>query len=208
MNVTRMNDRMDELGMSRSQLIRKSGVSESTMRRIWHGCTDVRTSTVRMIADALSIDVHELIDAEKPVPTAFDPEQAAEVPETALEIISVVAEGQTIVIKPDTAAASDGRSPDPGGSGETVPTEIVTKTYADMLDTMSQLVESYKERLIEMRDNSDATLLKLEQAYRAHTVMLKRMSILFGIVTGVLMLFVIALFSYDFLDPSIGWFRH
>ena len=197
MNVARMNERMAEIDMTPSQLIRKAGISESTMRRIRLGCTDVRVSTIRMIADALDIDVRELIDTEKSAPAAFDPEKAAEVSEAALEMISVVAEGQTIVIKRDLDIMPPEGAPDSTSPDSPEASEIVMKTREDAIETMLQLIESYKERLLETRGNCDKALALLEQAYTAHTVVLKRLSILLGITAVILAVLVVALIVYN-----------
>lgn len=156
MNIERMKDRMKELGMSRAQLIQASGVSESTMRRIFRGCLDVRISTVRMIADALEMDFNDLIDAGKAVPTVFDPKQVAEVSDVAVEALALAAEGQTVIIKTDdndgSNAGNNCANAENGTPSKVTPPddahEIVVSP-GDVMDAMAQVNESYKERLVD-----------------------------------------------------------
>ena len=92
MNLERLKCEMEAKSISKSQLIKLSGVSETTIRRIWHGKTDVHISTLRMIADALDVDPMVLMDTASPVPEAFDPANVPEIAAAVLETITIVEE--------------------------------------------------------------------------------------------------------------------
>lgn len=92
MNLEALKREMQERNISKSQLIKLSGVSETTIRRIWHGKTDVHLSTLRMIADALDVDPAALLDNDSPVPETFDPANVPEISAAVLETITIVEE--------------------------------------------------------------------------------------------------------------------
>lgn len=92
MNLEALKREMQERNISKSQLIKLSGVSETTIRRIWHGKTDVHLSTLRMIADALDVDPAALLDNDSPVPETFDPANVPEIAAAVLETITIVEE--------------------------------------------------------------------------------------------------------------------
>ncbi len=92
MNLELLKREMEAKNISKAQLIKLSGVSETTIRRIWHGKTDVHVSTLRMIADALNVDPTALIDNDSPVPEAFDPANVPEISAAVLETITIVEE--------------------------------------------------------------------------------------------------------------------
>jgi transcriptional regulator with XRE-family HTH domain len=92
MNLELLKHEMEAKNISKAQLIKLSGVSETTIRRIWHGKTDVHVSTLRMIADALGVDPTALIDNDSPVPESFDPANVPEIAAAVLETITIVEE--------------------------------------------------------------------------------------------------------------------
>lgn len=92
MNLEALKREMQERNITKSQLIKLSGVSETTIRRIWHGKTDVHLSTLRMIADALDVDPAALLDNDSPVPETFDPANVPEIAAAVLETITIVEE--------------------------------------------------------------------------------------------------------------------
>jgi transcriptional regulator with XRE-family HTH domain len=92
MNLEALKREMQEKNISKSQLIKLSGVSETTIRRIWHGKTDVHLSTLRMLADALDVDPMTLLDSDSPVPETFDPANVPEIAAAVLETITIVEE--------------------------------------------------------------------------------------------------------------------
>lgn len=117
MNLEALKREMQERNISKSQLIKLSGVSETTIRRIWHGKTDVHLSTLRMIADALGVDPTALLDNDSPVPETFDPANVPEIAAAVLETITIVEEtapNDTPVIleaPPNDGTAENGTPP-------------------------------------------------------------------------------------------------
>lgn len=59
---------MDKVGMSQSELARKSGVSQSSINRYVLGDTDIPASKLVKIAEALDVTVDELLDTNQPTP--------------------------------------------------------------------------------------------------------------------------------------------
>ena len=117
MNLEALKREMQERNISKSQLIKLSGVSETTIRRIWHGKTDVHLSTLRMIADALDLDPAALLDNDSPVPETFDPANVPEIAAAVLEtntIVEATAPNDTPVIleaPPNDGTAENGTPP-------------------------------------------------------------------------------------------------
>lgn len=122
MNLEALKREMQERNISKSQLIKLSGVSETTIRRIWHGKTDVHLSTLRMIADALDVDPAALLDNDSPVPETFDPANVPEIAAAVLETITIVEEtapNDTPVIlevPPNDGGAAENGTPPYGGT--------------------------------------------------------------------------------------------
>ena len=122
MNLEALKREMQERNISKSQLIKLSGVSETTIRRIWHGKTDVHLSTLRMIADALDVDPTALLDNDSPVPETFDPANVPEIAAAVLETITIVEEtapNDTPVIlevPPNDGGAAENGTPPYGGT--------------------------------------------------------------------------------------------
>ena len=133
MNLEALKREMQERNISKSQLIKLSGVSETTIRRIWHGKTDVHLSTLRMIADALDVDPAALLDSDSPVPESFDPANVPEIAAAVLETITIVEEtapNDTPVILEvppnDGGAAENGTPPYGGTAANDVPRRAET----------------------------------------------------------------------------------
>lgn len=133
MNLEALKREMQERNISKSQLIKLSGVSETTIRRIWHGKTDVHLSTLRMIADALDLDPAALLDNDSPVPETFDPANVPEIAAAVLETITIVEEtapNDTPVILEvppnDGGAAGNGAPPYGGTAANDVPRRAET----------------------------------------------------------------------------------
>lgn len=122
MNLEALKREMQERNITKSQLIKLSGVSETTIRRIWHGKTDVHLSTLRMIADALDLDPAALLDNDSPVPETFDPANVPEIAAAVLETITIVEEtapNDTPVIlevPPNDGGAAENGTPPYGGT--------------------------------------------------------------------------------------------
>ena len=132
MNLEALKREMQERNISKSQLIKLSGVSETTIRRIWHGKTDVHLSTLRMIADALDLDPAALLDNDSPVPETFDPANVPEIAAAVLETITIVEEtapNDTPVIlesPPNDGAAEKGPPPYGGAAVNDAPRRAET----------------------------------------------------------------------------------
>ena len=133
MNLEALKREMQERNITKSQLIKLSGVSETTIRRIWHGKTDVHLSTLRMIADALDLDPAALLDNDSPVPETFDPANVPEIAAAVLETITIVEEtapNDTPVILEvppnDGGAAENGTPPYGGTAANDVPRRAET----------------------------------------------------------------------------------
>ena len=133
MTLEALKREMQERNISKSQLIKLSGVSETTIRRIWHGKTDVHLSTLRMIADALDVDPAALLDNDSPVPETFDPTNVPEIAAAVLETITIVEEtapNDTPVILEvppnDGGAAENGTPPYGGTAANDVPRRAET----------------------------------------------------------------------------------
>ena len=78
------------------------------------------------------------------------------------------------------------------------PTEPPTEPEdEDMRIAMEAVVQAYRERLDE-----------LKATYLSQIADLKRDKRVLAIAAGVLMLFVCALFTFDILNPSVGWFQY
>ena len=121
MNLEALKREMQERNISKSQLIKLSGVSETTIRRIWHGKTDVHLSTLRMIADALDVDLTALLDSDSPVPETFDPTNVPEIAAAVLETITIVEEtapndAPVILEAPPNDGAAENGTPPYGGT--------------------------------------------------------------------------------------------
>lgn len=127
MNLEALKREMQERNITKSQLIKLSGVSETTIRRIWHGKTDVHLSTLRMIADALDLDPAALLDNDSPVPETFDPANVPEIAAAVLETITIVEEtapNDTPVIleaPPNDGSAENGTPPYGGTAANDAP---------------------------------------------------------------------------------------
>ena len=133
MNLEALKREMQERNISKSQLIKLSGVSETTIRRIWHGKTDVHLSTLRMIADALDLDPAALLDNDSPVPETFDPANVPEIAAAVLETITIAEEtapNDTPVILDvppnDGGAAENGTPPYDGAAINDAPRRAET----------------------------------------------------------------------------------
>lgn len=132
MNLEALKREMQERNISKSQLIKLSGVSETTIRRIWHGKTDVHLSTLRMIADALDVDPTALLDNDSPVPETFDPANVPEIAAAVLETITIVEEtapNDTPVIlesPPNDGAVANGPPPYDGAAVNDAPRRAET----------------------------------------------------------------------------------
>ena len=132
MNLEALKREMQERNISKSQLIKLSGVSETTIRRIWHGKTDVHLSTLRMIADALDVDPAALLDSDSPVPESFDPANVPEIAAAVLETITIVEEtapNDTPVIlesPPNDGAVANGPPPYDGAAVNDAPRRAET----------------------------------------------------------------------------------
>lgn len=142
MNLELLKQEMQAKNISKSQLVKLSGVSETTIRRIWHGKTDVHVSTLRMIADALDVDPMILIDNDSPVPESFDPSNVPEISAAVLETITIAEENApndtpVILEKPpyDEPAAND--TPQYGGSVTNGGTE---SAYQDHIRTLRRVI--------------------------------------------------------------------
>ena len=132
MNLEALKREMQERNISKSQLIKLSGVSETTIRRIWHGKTDVHLSPLRMIADALDVDPTALLDNDSPVPETFDPANVPEIAAAVLETITIVEEtapNDTPVIlesPPNDGAVANGPPPYDGAAVNDAPRRAET----------------------------------------------------------------------------------
>ena len=122
MNLEALKREMQERSITKSQLIKLSGVSETTIRRIWHGKTDVHLSTLRMIADALDVDPAALLDNDSPVPETFDPANVPEIAAAVLETITIVEETAPndtpiiLEVPPNDGGAAENGTPPYGGT--------------------------------------------------------------------------------------------
>lgn len=153
MNLESLKREMQEKNISKSQLVKLSGVSETTIRRIWHGKTDVHVSTLRMIADALDVDPNVLIDTEAPIPEAFDPANVPEISAAVLETITIVEENApndapVILEAPPNDTPPQTTPPPSGGSAANdalLPTETtqvcnLCAAYREHIKTLQRIV--------------------------------------------------------------------
>jgi transcriptional regulator with XRE-family HTH domain len=108
MNLEVLKRAMTDKNISKSQLIKLSGVSEPTVRRIMHGKTDVHISTLRMIADALGVDPADLMDTDSPIPEAFDVSNVPEISAVVLETLTIAEESVTSDVSVTNDAPSNG----------------------------------------------------------------------------------------------------
>lgn len=65
-----LNEALIKAGMTAYQLAKKSGVSQTQISRIRNGTTsfeDIKVKNGVALADALNVDIHELIEEKKEV---------------------------------------------------------------------------------------------------------------------------------------------
>lgn len=150
MNLDLLKKEMQAKNISKSQLVKLSGVSETTIRRIWHGKTDVHVSTLRMIADALDVDPNVLIDTEAPIPEAFDPANVPEISAAVLETITIVEENAPsdapVILEapPNDAPAASGTPPYGGTAANDAPPPTETTQVCN-------LCAAYREHIRTLR---------------------------------------------------------
>ena len=150
MNLEALKREMQEKNISKSQLIKLSGVSETTIRRIWHGKTDVHLSTLRMIADALGVDPTALLDSDSPVPETFDPSNVPEIAAAVLETITIVEEtapnGTPVILEapPNDGAVENGTPPYGGTAANDAPRRAETAQGGE-------LCAAYREHIRTLR---------------------------------------------------------
>lgn len=203
MNLTLLKDRMAELNMSMGQLIRESGVSESTIKRIFRGKTDVHISTLRMIALAVKLNPSALVDDEMAPPESFDPQNAAEIAAEVLEELTSAAQNGPYQITNDPYGVIE----EPPGVTNDLPS-LSNEGDETMMQAINAVIEIFKDRITSMGADHEKEIKRIAETHAAHVTTLKIVSRLLGIATAILMLFVILLFTYDVLNPTIGWFQY
>lgn len=222
MNLNMLTRRMTEIHMTAAQLSRTSGVSESTIRRIMHGKTDVHTSTLRMIASAVGIDPSALIDAEAEVPAAFDP---ANVPEISAEVLEEITEivqieemtGQTTSHLAgndmENDQSNENRSNEYGRSFGDISPEC-ENFYERMITYLKQRLEaSYTaNEQIRLQNTelvkANSRLLEQEASTRARNRSLYTGIIIACCVAGLCLAGLVAYFVYDIMSPTWGIVRY
>jgi len=207
MNLDLLKLEMQKKSISKSQLIKLSGVSETTIRRILHGKTDVHVSTLRMIADALGVDPITLIDNESPVPEAFDP---TNVPEISAQVLEELTELEQIV--PPESSASDQTIFDERSFSRISPE--FENFYERMISYLKQRLEdSYKANEQIRHQNtelvkSNARLLEQEATTRGRNRALYTGIIIACAVAGLCLAGLVAYFVYDVMSPAWGIMRY
>ena len=184
--------------MSSVQLIEKSGVSESTIKRIMRGKTDVHTSTLRMIAAAIEVDPCALFDETAEVPETFDPSNVPEISAQVLEKITVVEQNDPLTGHLTPVIAIDEHIQTHVGEEMTLNSSVGSSANA--------IIDVYREQIAFLKDEHEKELKHLEEAHLAHIRSLKIMSRLLGVAIAVLVALVLGLLTYDILHPSVGWF--
>lgn len=83
--------------------------------------------------------------------------------------------------------------------------EIDTKEQGEMeMSAIAAIKEVYEMRINDLKEKSAEHIDSMKE----HTRSLSRDKRILAVAVGVLMAFVMALFAYDILNPSVGWFRY
>ena len=77
----------------------------------------------------------------------------------------------------------------------------------NMIESLKHIIESYKERIAEQTSRHEKEIERMTAAHTDRINSLTKDKIALAIVTGFLILFIVFLFSYDILNPSVGWFQ-
>lgn len=207
MNLVKLKSRMAELNMTPARLTRESGVSESTIKRIMRGKTDVHTSTLRMIASAVGMDPSTLIDDTADTPTAFDPTNAPEISAEVLEEITVIEQND-----PGIGHLTDPLPPndhsDPIISPECeIFYERIVKYLREKLDASDAENDHLLQENTELI-RANARLIEQEGVTRARNRSLYVATIIACCVAGLCLAGLVAYFVYDILSPAWGMVRY
>lgn len=195
MNVNFLKNKMKELNMSSAQLIEKSGVSESTVKRIMRGKTDVHTSTLRMIAAAIGVDPCALFDETAEVPDAFDPSNVPEISAQILEKMTTEESNDPLTGNLTPLISID----------QQIKTQKTEEPSANI--SVSAVADVYKEQINFLKEEHEKDIEHMEAAYRAHIRTLRIISRLLGAALAVVLALVMGLLIYDMFNSSVGWFR-
>lgn len=215
MNLSLLKSRMSELNMNTAQLIRMSNVSESTIKRILRGKTDVHTSTLRMIASAVDLDPARLLDEDVEVPVSFDP---ANVPEIAAEVLEEMTQIEANESHGVTNAPLACYMNPEGVKNEPLNTPVVSpecevfyermiKYLRERLDASYAANEQIRLQNTELV-KSNARLLEQEAVTRQRNRALYTGIIIAVAVAGLCLAGLVAYFVYDIVSPTWGMVRY
>lgn len=211
MNLELLKTRMTELNMSTAQLIEKSNVSKSTVHRILHGKTDVHMSTLRMLAAAVDLDPSALFDEDAEVPEALDPSNVPEISEQILEELTEAIENSPLTGQADPVPVSNDSGECHLNSSCIISdpmSPIIDEGEQNVFETLNLVIDIYKERVSSMRSAHEKEIEHITAAHTDHEKTLKNVARALGAAAVLLMIFIIFIFGYDILDPTVGWFRY
>lgn len=215
MNLSLLKSRMSELNMNTAQLIRLSNVSESTIKRILRGKTDVHTSTLRMIASAVDLDPSRLLDEDIQAPVSFDP---ANVPEIAAEVLEEMTQIEAngppgVPNEPFSCQMNpEGVKNEPLDAPVVSPEcevfyERMIKYLRERLDASYGANEQIRLQNTELvRQNS--RLLEQEAVTRQRNRALYAGIIIATALAGLCLAGLVAYFVYDIMSPTWGIVRY
>lgn len=209
MNLNLLINRMNEIHMTPSQLIRESGVSKSTINRIFHGKTDLHTSTLRMIANAVGLDPSALIDDNADLPEAFDPDKVPEISAQVLEEITEMEQNDPFLshmTPDDDTEVSYDTSLDVSPECE-IFYERMIKYLRDRLDNSFAVNEQLSQQNTELV-KANSRLIEQEATTRVRNRGLYTGMIIACIVAGLCLAGLVAYFIYDIMMPTWGIVRY
>ena len=222
MNLVALKSRMAEINMTPAKLTRESGVSESTIKRIMRGKTDVHTSTLRMIAAAVGMDPSALIDDTADTPLAFDPANAPEISAEVLEEMTEIAQieemtgqmtGNLAENDMENDQSNENRSNEYDRSFGDISPEC-ENFYERMITYLKQRLEaSYTaNEQIRLQNTelvkANSRLLEQEAVTRARNRALYTGIIIACCVAGLCLAGLVAYFVYDMVSPTWGMVRY
>lgn len=177
----------------------KAGMSESTIKRILYGATaDPGVQTLQAIAAALDVPLGWLIeeygDADTVPPSCKSAPDEIPAEPDKIESERKFAPDE---VKFEPPTEPENEPTEPIGEPNEPTDEPTEPEDEDMKLAIEAVVQAYRERLDEIKAQ-----------YLSQIADLKRDKRVLAIAAAALVIFIITFFSYDILNPSVGWFRY
>lgn len=186
MNYDKLRIMRTRCGLSITEISQRSGVPEPTIKRIFSGKTaDPQFQTITALVYAMGGSLDEIIDEnikrDTPANAESDSQKSPEITNDTTPII-----GDTTPITDDTT---------------------LTEKSENTVESFKHVIDSYKQQLSDETGKYEKEIERLMKAYSDRINALRREKVVLAFALGFLILYIIVFFTYDVLNPNVGWLQ-